>query len=76
MELTFNTAALFWGCCGSIEITKLQKLPNSAAWVIKNSTFDAFSRSTVQGLRWKTIEEHINEKTKTMAFKSLHKLAT
>ena len=64
-----------WGCCGSTEITKLQKLQNRAARVITNSSFDAPSRPLIQELGWKTIEEIINCETKTMVYKSLHELA-
>ena len=64
-----------WGCCGSTKITKLQKLQNLAARVIKNSSFDAPSRPLIQELGWKTIEEIINCETKTMVYKSLHELA-
>ena len=64
-----------WGCAGSTEINRLQKLQNRAARIITNSSFDTPSRPPIEGLGWKTIEELISYESKIMVFKSLNELA-
>ena len=64
-----------WGCAGSTEINRLQKLQNRAARIITNSSFDTPSRPLIEGLGWKTIEELISYESKIMVFKSLNELA-
>ena len=75
VEPHFQYCCSVWGCCGSTEIKKLQKLQNRAARVLTDSSFDAPSRPLIEKLGWKTIEDFISEETKTMVFKSLHELA-
>ena len=50
IEPHFRYCRSVWGCCGSTEISKLQKLQNRAARVITNSSFDAPSRPLIQEL--------------------------
>ena len=69
VEPHFRYCCFVWGCCGSVEISHLQKLQNRAARVITNSSFDAPSKPLIHKLGWKTIEELINCETKTMVFK-------
>ena len=64
-----------WGCAGSTEINQLQKLQNRPARIITNSSSDTPSRPLVVELGWKTIEELIDNESKTMVFKSLNDLA-
>ena len=64
-----------WGCAGSTEINRLQKLQNRAARIITNSSFDTPSRPLIEGSGWKTIEELIGYESKIMVFKSLNELA-
>ena len=64
-----------WGCAGSTEINRLQKLQNCAARIITNSSFDAPSRPLIEGLGWKTIEELISYESTIMVFKSVNELA-
>ena len=75
VEPHFQYCCSVWGCCGSTDITKLQKLQNRAARVLTDSSFDAPSRPLIEKLGWKTIEDFISEETTTMVFKSLHELA-
>ena len=74
MSATFNTVVLFWGCAGSAEIKKLQKLKNRAARILTNSSFHTPSRPLFAELGWKTTEELIGNETKTMVFKLLNDL--
>ena len=41
IEPHFRYSCTVWGCCGTTEILKLQKLQNRAARIITNSSFDA-----------------------------------
>ena len=71
----FRYRCSVWGCAGSTDISQLQKLQNRAAIIIINSSFDTPSRPLIVELGWKTIEELICNKSKTMVFKSLNDLA-
>ena len=75
VEPHFRYCCSVWGCAGSTELTQLQKLQNRAARNITNSSFDTPSRSLIDKLGWKTIEQLIASESKIMVFKSLHELA-
>ena len=75
VEPHFRYCCSVWGCAGSTDINKLQKLQNRAARIITNSSFDTPSRPLIAELGCKTIEELIGNETKTMVFKSLYDLA-
>ena len=64
-----------WGCAGSTEINLLQKLINRAARIITNRSSDTQSRLLIVELGWMTIEELIDNESKTMLLKSLNDLA-
>ena len=64
-----------WGCAGTTEINRLQKLQNRAARIVTNSSFDTPSNQLIETLGWKTINEVIDIQSKTMAFKNLNELA-
>ena len=63
-----------WGCAGTTEINRLQKLQNRAARIVANSIFDTPSNQLTEKLGWKTINELIDLESKTMVFKSLNEL--
>ena len=65
LSLTSNTAALF----GAIHSQRLQ---NRAALIVTNSHSDAPSKSLIQSLGWKTIEQLINRQVNLMVFKCLN----
>ena len=71
----FRYCCSVWGCAGSTELNQLQKLQNRAARIITNSSVDTPSRPLIDKLGWKTIEQLIASKSKTMVSKSLHELA-
>ena len=75
VEPLFRYCCSVWGCAGSTELNKLQKLQNVAARIITNSSFDTPSRPLIDQLGWKTIEQLIASEFKTMVFKSLYELA-
>ena len=75
VEPHFRYCCSVWGCCGSTEINKLQKLQNRAARIVTNSSFDSPSRPLIEELGWKTIEQLISNESETMVFKSLNELA-
>ena len=74
VEPHFRYCCSVWGCAGSTVINQLQKLQDRAARIITNSSFDTPSRPLIVELGWKTIEELIGDKSKTMVFKSLNDL--
>ena len=75
VEPHFRYCCSIWGCAALTEINQLQKLQNSAARIITNSSFDASGRPLIEGMGWKTIDEIIAYESKTMVFKSLNQLA-
>ena len=75
VEPHFRYCCSVWGCAGSRDINQLQKLQNRAARIITNSSFDTPSRPLITELGWKTVEELIENESKTMVFKSLNDLA-
>ena len=64
-----------WGCAGTTEINRLQKLQNRAARILVNSSFDTPSNQLIEKLGSKTINELIDLDSKTTVFKSLNELA-
>ena len=75
VEPHFRYCCSVWGCAGSTEINQLQKLQNCAARIVTNSSFDAPSIPLIESLGWKTIQELIQNESRTMVFKSLNGLA-
>ena len=75
VEPHFRYCCSVWGCAGSTDINQLQKLQNRAARIITNSSFDTPSRPLITELGWKTVDELIDNETKTMVYKSLRDLA-
>ena len=71
VELHFRYCCSVRGCAGSTD----NHYKNRAARIITNSSFDTPSRPLITELGWKTIDELIDNETKTMAFKSLSDLA-
>ena len=76
VEPHFRYCCSVWGCAGTTEINRLQKLQNRAARIVTNSSFDTPSNQLIEKLGWKTINELIDIESKTMVFKSLNELAT
>ena len=76
VEPHFRYCCSVWGCTGSTETNQLLKLQNRAARIITNSSSDTPSRPIIVelGWGWKTIEELIDNESKTMVFKSLNDL--
>ena len=75
IEPHFRYCCSVWGCAGTTEINRLQKLQNRAARIVTNSCFDTPSNQLIETLGWKTINELIDTESKTMVFKSLNELA-
>ena len=75
VEPHFRYCCSVWGCAGTTEINRLQKLQNRAARIVTNSSFDTPSNKLLEKLGWKTINELIDIESKTMVFKSLNELA-
>ena len=75
IEPHFRYCCSVWGCAGTTQINRLQKLQNRAARIVTNSSFDIPSNLLIETLGWKTINELIDTETKTMVFKSLNELA-
>ena len=75
VEPHFRYCCSVWGCAGTTEINRLQKLQNRAARIVTNSSFDTLSNKLMEKLGWKTINELIDIESKTMVFKSLNELA-
>ena len=71
----FPYCCAVWGCCGTTEISKLQKLQNRAARIITNSSFDASSKPLIQKLGWKTVNDMIKQENRTMVYKSINNKA-
>ena len=71
----FRYCCSMWGCAGTTEINRLQKLQNRAARIVTNSSFDTPSNQLIETLGWKTINEAIDIQSKTIVFKSLNELA-
>ena len=70
----FRYCCSVWGCASLTEINQLQKLQNSAARIIKSSSFDAPGRPLIERMGSKTIDELITFESKAMVFKSLNQL--
>ena len=75
VEPHFRNCCSVWGCAGSTDTNQLQKLQNRAAGIIRNSSFDTPSRPLITELGLKTVDDLIDNETKTMVFKSLSDLA-
>ena len=75
IEPHFRYCCAVWGCCGTTEISKLQKLQNRAARIITNSSFDASSKPLIQKLGWKTVNDMIKHESRTMVYKSINNKA-
>ena len=75
VEPHFQYCCSVWGCAGTTEINRLQKLQNRAARIVTSSSFDTPSNQLIEKLGWKTINELIDIESKTMVFKSLNELA-
>ena len=75
VEPHFLYCCAVWGCCGTTEISKLQKLQNRAARIITNSSFDASSKPLIQNLGWKTVNDVIKHESMTMVYKSINNIA-
>ena len=75
VEPHFRYCCSVWGCAGTTEINRLQKLQNRAARIVTNSSFDTPSNQLIEKLGWKTINELIDIESKTMVFKTLNELA-
>ena len=75
VEPHFRYCCSVWGCAGTTEINRLQKLQNRAARIVTNSSFDTPSNQLIEKLGWKTITELIDIESKTMVFKTLNELA-
>ena len=63
-----------WGCAGTVEINRLEKLQNRAARTVTNRSFDTPSNHLIENLEWKTINDLIDIVSKTIVFKSLNEL--
>ena len=75
VEPHFRYCCSVWGCAGTTEINRLQKLQNRAARIVTNSSFDTPINQLIEKLGWKTINEVIDIESKRMVFKSLNELA-
>ena len=75
VESHFRYCTSVWGCTGTTEINRLQKLQDRDARIVTNGSFDTPSNQLIEKLGWKTINELIDIESKTMVFKSLNKLA-
>ena len=75
VEPHFRYCCSVWGCAGTTKINRLQKFQNRAARIVTNSSFDTPSNQLTDNLGWKTINELIDNESKTMVFKSLNELA-
>ena len=64
-----------WGCRNPTDILQLQRLQNRAARIVSNSHFDAPSKSLIQSLGWKTIQELINGQVNMTVFKCFNSIA-
>ena len=75
VEPHFRYCYSVWGCAGTTEINRLQKLQNRAARIVTNSSFDTPGNQLIEKLGRKTINELIDIESKTMVFKTLNELA-
>ena len=75
IEPHFRYFCAVWGCCGTTEISKLQKLQLRAARIITNSSSDASSKPLIQKLGWKTVNDMIKHESRTMVYKSINNRA-
>ena len=73
MEPQFWYCCSVWGCTGSTEINQLQNF-TIAARIVTKSSYNP-SRPLIERLRWKTIQELVENESETMVFKSLNRLA-
>ena len=60
VEPHFRYCCSVWGCAGTTEINRLQKLQNRAARIVTNSSFNTPSNQLIETLGWKTINELID----------------
>ena len=60
IEPHFRYCCSVWGCAGTTEINRLQKLQNRAARIVANNSFDTPSNQLIGKLGWKTIDELID----------------
>ena len=75
VEPHFRYCCSVWGCAGTTEITRLQKLQNRAARIVTNSSFDTPSNQLIEKLGWKTSNELIDIESITMVLKNVNELA-
>ena len=59
-------------CWGKTELDQFQKLPNRAAIIVRNSSYDAPSKPLLHKPEWNSIQELIADETKMMVFKSIN----
>ena len=72
IDPSFRYCCSVWGVCGAAEIHQLQKLQNRAARIITGSNYDAPSKSLIESLGWKTINDMIQFESRVMVFKSVN----
>ena len=72
VEPHFRYCCSVWGCCSSIEKTRLQRLQNRAARIITGGRYDDSAAPLIKSLGWQTVEEMIGSETKIMVFKALN----
>ena len=75
VEPHFRYCCPVWGCAGTTEINRLQKLQKMAARIVTKSSFDNPSNQLIENLGWKTINELINIESKTIVLESLTEFA-
>ena len=74
VEPLFRYCCSVWGCAGTTEINRFQKLQNGAARIVTNTSFNTPGNKLIEKLGWKTINELIDIESKTIVFKSLNEL--
>ena len=74
IESHFRYCCSVWGCAGTTEINRLQKLQDRTARILVNSSFDTPSNQLIEKLGRNTINELIDLESKTIVFKSLNEL--
>ena len=70
-----NYCAEVWDSCGSTSCKKLQKLPNRAARVLTNSSYDASADPLIESFGWKKLASKRKFQKAVMVFKSRNGLA-
>ena len=68
VEGHFRYCCSVWGCAGTTENNRLQKLQDRAARILVNSSFDTPSNQLTEKLGLKTINELIDLESKTTVF--------